>query len=155
MKYYKKYLWLQMHSPDEKLRQEAKTKFRESAKEYGPYFEKIKSQLPEQFLEVFNDMKWFHDFSISSICVNNIAKSTTVKLTIEDDENRFVLKLSDVATISMDIPNKNYWMPSGMKWGYTEFELFEDKWSINILCDINCELEFRFKSISCERFVSK
>jgi hypothetical protein len=155
MKYYKKDLWLLMHSPDEKLRQDARVMFRESAKEYGPYFVKVKSELPAQFLEIFNDMKWFHDFFISGISINNHAESTTVKLNIEDDVTRFILSLTDVTNISMDIPNKDYWMPSGMKWGYTEFELLGDRWNINILCDINCELEFGFKSILCERVVSE
>lgn len=147
MKYYKKEFWSLMHSSNEREREEAKSQFRNNSKKYGPYFEMIKDRLPIEFLSVFNENKWFHDFNILSIQIYNNSSKSMIDIEIGHNDKHYKLLLDEVTKISIDVPNKNYWMPAGMTWGYTEFELFDDEWKINVLCDINCELEFCFKSI--------
>lgn len=136
-----------MQSSNEKEREKGKSQFRKNAKKYGPYFEKIKGNLPSEFLSAFDENKWFHDFYISSIQIHNHASKSTVHIDICHDDKKYKIILNEVIKMSVDVPNKSYWMPAGMTWGYTEFNLLDDKWMINILCDINCELEFCFKSI--------
>ncbi|TCK93208.1 hypothetical protein EDC19_1399 [Natranaerovirga hydrolytica] len=150
MKYYRKELWQLMHSSDEKKREKAKIEFRESAKKYGPYFEEIKDELPADFLKVFNENKWFHDFTISNIQILNDERKSTIYIDILNGDKEYRLRLDEVIKMSVDVPNKAFWLPSGMRWGYTEFELLNGGWRINILCDINCELEFVFTNIEVQ-----
>ena len=137
-----------MQSSVEKERIEGRRKFIKSAKKYGIYFDKIKDRLPKDFKEKFDNHKWFHDFKIVSIQIVNETEETDVIILIHQEDIILNIKLSSVCKISIDIPNKNYWLPGRMTWGYTEFELLDnDIWSIRILCDINCELEFHFRKI--------
>lgn len=151
MKYYKKELWQLMHSSDEQKRKEAQTQFRVSAKKYGPYFDKIKHELPVDFLITFNENKWFHDFNITDIHFKNIESRTIVSINISLGDIQYNLIFHEVTKFVVDVPNKEFWMPTGMKWGYTEFELLNNVWAINILCDINCEIEMRFEMIEISK----
>lgn len=151
MKYYKKELWQLMHSSDEQKRKEAQMQFRISAQKYGPYFAKIKDELPVDFLVVFNENKWFHDFDITDIHFNNGQSRTTVSINISRGDIQYNLIFHEVTKFVVDVPNKEFWMPTGMKWGYTEFELLNNLWTINILCDVNCEIEIGFKMIEISK----
>ena len=150
MKYYISEYWAMVNSTDANLREEGKTKWDESAKKYGPYFESIKNMLPKNFIEEFNKNNWFHDFQFNSMHVFNLGEQiTNVELYISHNSISYKIILSGVKGVSFNIPTTQSWLFGKLTWGYTEFELNDDKiWIIRILCDIECEIEVLFETIN-------
>lgn len=138
-----------MQSSNKEEREEGEKSFTENDKKYGLYFDSIKKKLPSKFIKQFYEKEWFHDYKITNLQISN-EKKVTARIDIEKSEDKFSIVLSDVQTLLFDIPNKTNWMLGKLTWGYTEFELKDNKyWIVRILCDFNCELEVHFKSISC------
>ena len=153
MKYYIGDYWAMANSCNPEIREEGKTRWVETAKEYGPYFETIRDKLPKGFMKEFDKNNWFHDFTIDIVNIVNIGKKTsTIEFHISHGESGFIITLSGVTGISVNIPNTECWLFGKLTWGYTEFELIDEKkWIVRILCDIECELEIHFRRISIKK----
>ena len=142
------------NSGDPKTREEGEAKWGEAAKKYGPYFESIKNKLPKKFMKEYDENSWFHDFAFESINILNTGKRTaTIEFVIDHDQISYRIVFLGSTGFMITVPNTvQCWSFGKLTWGYAEFELNDDgTWVISILCDIDCEIQIRFKKICIEK----
>jgi len=154
MKYYIGEYWYMTNSNDAETREFGEKKWNETAKKYGSYFESIKDRLPKKFYKEFDKNKWFHDFHFVNLNITNIGKcKTDVVFTINMDEISYNITFLGTKELIVNIPQTQNWLMGKLTWGYTEFELNDDKsWTIRILCDLDNEINIRFKNIKINKF---
>lgn len=145
--------WEMMNSDNPDTREKGDNIWIENVNRYMSYFETIKDNLPKNFYRVFNKNDWFHDFSIENIMLGNIKNySSIIEILISYKSCTYKLIFKGVQAYSVNIPTTQNWLCGKLTWGYTEFEMNDDKsWVIRILCDLNCEIEILFKNISIKK----
>ena len=157
MKYYMSKYWEMMNSDDPDMRDKGDIGWIENTERYMSYFDTIKENLPKGFLRIFDKNDWFHDFSIENIEIMNTGKySSIIKFIINRGNILYELTFKGVKSFFVNIPTTQNWMCGILTWGYTEFEMNDEKsWIIRILCDFDCELEILFKHISVKKVVQE
>ena len=152
MKYYLSEYWMMMNSDNPETREEGKEKWIESVSKYGPYFKTVRDKLPKRFMKEFDKNSQFHDFSIDNINISSNENNTiTIDLNISYEESVYKLKLFDIKGLLINMPSTKNLFASKLTWGYTEFELNNNTWTMRVLCDLQCELGFIFKKIGIEK----
>lgn len=155
MKYFTSELWAGMQ--DSCIQDETERRWDKNAELYASYFSSIRERLPKGFLKIFDRECGFHDFTIEKINLSFVTRKTMpnavcVTILITNGENRYQIIIKNVDISNINIIDKSYCIRGRLSWGYTEFELLENKKiELRILCDIYNELTFVFDKISIKK----
>lgn len=149
MRYFTKELWLRINSCDATVRVQAENEWSENELQYAKEFEEIKKHISRRFIKAFLSHKGFHDYSILGIViVNEKRKKYSCKMELSNGEETFFLTMSDIKTAKIGIESFDFCILNILSWGYSEFELKPNgNIQLSILCDIENEFQFEFKSI--------
>jgi hypothetical protein len=130
------------------------------ANAYAEYIKTVNDKLPKGFVRLYYLKHGFHDFIISSICIQN-QRPNKINVEIELDADyseldnaneKYLLTYRNVSHYSINVPEDKQWFFHNMQWLADEFYLHEDgMWSHRIMCDGNCEIKVHFKQISIKK----
>lgn len=151
MKYMKKEYWNMINSENEETRIIGEKKWDEGAAQYSSYFNTIQGELPKRFLTLYKKYHGFHDVGILSINIENIGHSKSeieIKL-----ENGYIISYKGVVGYTINVPKDKDWISDIMWWGYSEFELLDNKlWENRLLFDLDSTMEIVFKKIMVKKY---
>ena len=149
MKYFTKKLWSQINDIDENVRQQAQQVWSQNTQKYLQEFEKVRELFPSKFLRSFFSRSELHDYVIQSILLTSHKKGKqSCQLQMENGDEIFMIELCEVQRLHLNLASFDSCINGQLRWGYCEFGT-EDRGTLkmSVICDIENELNFEFKSI--------
>ncbi len=155
MQYFTKDLWYRINSSDNSVKEAAKDEWNKSAKEYQINFEKIKQFIPHGFLKKFLLRYGLHDYIFIEMTVKKNRKGSgyLCELKLTNGSENICLTMLDVKAARINVDSFQNCVQGKLAWGYSEFARTEDGTiRLSVICDIDNELQFEFKSIKLSKF---
>lgn len=149
MKYFTKELWSQINDIDDDVRQQAQQVWSQNTQKYQQEFEKVRNFFPSKFLKLFFSCNELHDYIIQRILLTSNKKGKqSCQLQMENGNEMFIIELCEIQCLNLNIASFESCINGQLRWGYCEFDAEDrDTLKMSVICDIENELNFVFKSI--------
>ncbi len=149
MRYFTKELWSKINSLDETIRVSAEEEWKKNDFAYAKEFEETKKHLPQRFLKSFLARYGLHDYDIlKTVFIRDNKNRYLCELHLTDGIETVSVVMTGLKTIKIDVNSFHNCVQGKLSWGYSEFSRTKDNTiQLSVLCDIQNELQFEFKSI--------
>jgi hypothetical protein len=147
MHYFLKELWRDLNCPNAEKRKAAEREWSKNAARYSLDFDGVKPLLPSGFLSAYEKNSGFHDFTILS--VSFLLPERTCRIRLSDGQTRGTLELCGVTRYRFDLQSFENCVCGKPAWGYAEFSAAPaGTLHLSVLCDMDNEMSFEFRSLS-------
>lgn len=144
-------IWEMMNSENKKIREQGDELFEKWKVKDDNNMALIRPYFPKEFWDLFEDEKYFHDYLIDSIKVQNLKKhKVKININISKKNKKYILIFQSIISYSFNIEStETFFDKIGI--GYFEIYRKDNFWNIIITCDekniikVICE-EFQIKS---------
>lgn len=150
MHFFTKELWNRINSENEIIRLHAEKEWEQRQREYQIQFEDIKGHLSRRSVMAMERRDFFHDYTLLEVSLIRSKKGKyTYKLLLTNSIENVQIILKDINKAKVDISSFQNCIQGDLSWGYCEFgQVSSDIFSLSILCDLDNEMIFEFKSIT-------
>lgn len=137
MRYFKYDLWIN----------DAEDEWRENDLKYSEYFNTIKKDFSQDFLDSYYCACGFHDYEIRSMIMS---KDNTFVLELYTEQKRVFVEYKNVSKVSFSSHrNKDMSIYGFLEWGYDEFYKEDDgSFTHSILTSCGMEITVVFKEVT-------
>lgn len=153
MRFFTKELWYGINDKNETVRRHAEKEWDQNVVEYQIQFEEVKAQLSRRFVTAMERRDYFHDYTVLEIAlVRNKKGRYACEILLTDNIESVQIKMKDISKAKVDISTFQNCIQGDLSWGYCEFgKVSSNVLSLSVLCDLDNEMEFEFKSITLSR----
>ena len=147
MQYFTKELWQGMNRPDEAVRREAEAQWKKNNSLYWKRIGRIRKKIPDAFFRCGTVCRDFHDYEIQGISFLQTGREHATEIRLSGPEGHILLTLGGVRSFRIDVVTFTTCIMRQLSWGYSELDLTpEGDIRLSVLCDLENELEFQFKT---------
>lgn len=148
MRYYTKELLEKINDCDCRIRAEAEKEWCENDLAYQRQFEEAKRNLTRGFVKNYMARHGLHDYTVLGIETKKRGREYTCELQMTDGSETILITMTGLQTLQISIDSFRDCILGELRWLYSEFEQTpEGGMRLSVLCDMQNELQFVFKTI--------
>lgn len=147
MRFFTSELWSRINDADPKIRAQAEKEWAANDLEYQKMFAETSKHLPRRFIKNYLNRNGLHDYAILEMAFAKKGRTSFGMLRLSNAVETVWIEMAELRAVSISV-EPDRCMNGLLVWGYDEIEVTpQNTIKLAILCDVQNELQFEFKSI--------